>query len=411
MQQNKKITSIQKKWRDSFVGSSVDTSKWEVTLGTGMTATVASGQLTFASGTTASAESYMVSKEVFSIPFRISLGLVLSQRIANQTFYVEAVSCDPVSGALDNKNLIGWAFDGATATNAKYRVANGGITPLESAASTVVTTASGGVYEVEPFSDEAWFHSGTLDATSGRSNSYRRHQQIPDPTRTYRIRLRWLNGGSAPASSTNAVIQFVAVQDYEELTAEITAGRGNAVAGQAMAVNISSGNVGVTGTATVGGVAAHDAAISGNPVRLAGRALTSSYTAVSTGDTADLVTTLDGRLVETPHAIPENTWQYAAASGGIVNTTDVAAKAAAAAGIRNYVTGIQLRNTNAVATEFVVKDGSTVIWRTQLPASMAGSIDCTFSPPLRGTAATAVNVACITTGAAVYANLQGYIAP
>ncbi len=169
-----------------------------------------------------------------------------------------------------------------------------------------------------------------------------------------------------------------------------------------------SGSVTATGVA---GAAAHDAAVSGNPVRLAGRALTANYTAVATGDTADLVTTLVGALIQKPYAIPEADWQYAAASGGIINTTDVAVKAAAAAGIRNYVTAIQLRNTNATATEFVIKDGATVIWRTQLPASMADAQMVEFPTPLRGTAATAVNVACITTGAAVYANLQGYIAP
>lgn len=166
-----------------------------------------------------------------------------------------------------------------------------------------------------------------------------------------------------------------------------------------------------TANTPVVGAAAHDAVISGNPERIAGRAVTANYTAVANGDTADIITTLVGAIVDKPYSIPELDWQYAAAAGGIINTTDVVAKAAAAAGIRNYVTGIQLRNTNAVATEFVVKDGATVIWRTQLPASMAGSMDVQFPTPLKGTAATAVNIACITTGAAVYANLQGYSAP
>jgi len=164
-------------------------------------------------------------------------------------------------------------------------------------------------------------------------------------------------------------------------------------------------------TNAVSGVAAHDAVISGNPHRIAGRALTSSYTAVASGDTADFISTTDGRQVIKQGAISENDWFYAAASGGITNTTDVAAKAAAAAGIRNYITGVQLRNSSATATEFVIKDGATVIWRTHLPASMAGSQDVQFCQPLRGTAATAVNIACITTGTATYANLQGYIAP
>lgn len=171
----------------------------------------------------------------------------------------------------------------------------------------------------------------------------------------------------------------------------------------------------VSGTVTATGVAgpaAHDAAVSGNPVRLAGRALTANYAAVASGDVADLVTTLVGALIQKPFAIPESDWTYPAAAGGITNTTDVAVKAAAAAGIRNYVTAVQVRNNSAVATEFVIKDGaSTVLWRCQLPANMTGDLVVQFPNPLRGTAAAAVNVACLTTGAAVYANLQGYIAP
>ena len=235
-----KVKSVQKKFRDSFVNASVDTTKWDVTLGTGGTATVASGQLTFGSGTTASATSSLLSKEMFTVPFRLSISLTLSQRIANQTFYVEAVSVNPTTGVPDDLHSCGFAFDGTTATQGKYFVQNGGLAALTSSASTIPTTVSGSVYEVEPFSDEVWFHGGVLDSSAGRANSYRRHQQIPDPNAYYKIRLRWLNGGSAPASNTNAVVQFVACQDYAELTAEITAGRGQVVAGQAVGVAITN---------------------------------------------------------------------------------------------------------------------------------------------------------------------------
>lgn len=159
------------------------------------------------------------------------------------------------------------------------------------------------------------------------------------------------------------------------------------------------------------GQAGHDAIVFGSPFRIAGRARAADYNAVASNDTADLVTTLVGALVTRQNAIPENDWSYAAASGGITNTTDVAVKAAAAAGIRNYVTGISLSNSSATATEFVIKDGaSIVLWRCHLPAQ-APNTSITFPTALRGSAATNVNVACITTGAAVYANLQGYIAP
>lgn len=233
-----KVKSVQKKFRDSFGGSSLDATKWDSSIGTGGTIGVAGGVVTIGSGTTASAETSITTKEVFSVPFRVSIGFTLSQRIANQTFIVEAISVDPATGVPDGQHAAAFVFDGTTATSGKYRVQNSGLAALDSAAVTMPTTASGGIFEIEPFADECWFHGGTLDSTNGRANSYRRHQQIPDPNAVYKIRLRWVNGGTAPASSTNAVVQFVAVQDYAELTAEITAGRGQAVAGQAIGVNV-----------------------------------------------------------------------------------------------------------------------------------------------------------------------------
>lgn len=163
-------------------------------------------------------------------------------------------------------------------------------------------------------------------------------------------------------------------------------------------------------TVTAVGTAAHDAAISGNAVRLAGRAVTSNYTAVASGDHADMITTTVGAQVVWPYSIPELSWQYATPSGTpITNTSDVAAKAAAAAGIRNYVTGFYAYNNSATASVIVVKDGSTVMFTGYLPAN--GSVNVQFETPLRGTAATAVNVALITTATSTYISLQGFTSP
>ena len=246
-----KVKSMQKKFRDSFNGVVVDSTKWATTLGTGGAATVASGVLTFGSGTTINAASQLLTVETFTVPFRVSFGMTLSQRIANQTLYVEAISVNATTGIPDGQHSMGWVFDGTTATQAKYSVQNGAQAALVSALSTVPTTAGGSVYELEPFSDECWFHGGVLDSNAARSNSYRRHQQIPDPNAVYKLRLRWLNGGTAPASNTNAMFQYVACQDYAELTAEITAGRGQTVAGQALGVAVvSAPTTTVTGTVT-----------------------------------------------------------------------------------------------------------------------------------------------------------------
>lgn len=248
-----KIKSLQKKFRDSFVGTSLDGAKWTSSVGTGGSISVGSGILTMASGTTANSVTSITSVETFTIPFRMTFQLQMSQRINNQSFYVEAVSINTTTGVPDDLNTISFLFDGTTASQAKYSVQNGGAAALVSGGQTFTTTSNGtGVYELEPFADEAWFHSGVLDSSAGRSNSYRRHQQIPDPNAVYKLRLRWVNGASAPGSSTNATLQFVACQDYAELTAEITAGRGIAVAGQSMGVAVvNTPAVTVSGTATV----------------------------------------------------------------------------------------------------------------------------------------------------------------
>ncbi|MHB8973304.1 MAG: hypothetical protein ACYC3X_24060 [Pirellulaceae bacterium] len=123
------------------------------------------------------------------------------------------------------------------------------------------------------------------------------------------------------------------------------------------------------------------------------------------------MTTLQGVQIVKPWQIPELEWSYAAAAGGIVNTTDVALAAAAGAGLRRYITSLQVKNTNATATELVLKDGATVIWRGHVAANMTATDTIEFANPLRTTANTALNVACITTGAAVYVNAQGYTAP
>lgn len=401
-----KVKSVQKKFHDSFVGSALDPLKWhDPVIGSGGSVSVSGGALTLGSGNVADAETSVMSLDTYTVPFRVQVGLTLSQRIANSTFYLEAVSVNPTTGIPDGLHSIAWQFDGTSATQSKYLVQNGGLAALVSAASTISSTASGSFYELEPFADEAWFHSSILDASTGRAFSYRRHQRIPDPNAVYKIRLRWVNGATPPVSTTLATVQFVSVQAYAELTAEITAGRGQSVAGQGIGVTIAGG------TAIAVGPVAHDGARSTTaPVINAGRAVTTPYTAVATGDVADFVTTTQGAQIVRPWQIPEQEWSYAAAAGGISNTTDVVLAAAAGTGLRRYITSIDLKNISATATEVVIKDGATVLWRGHLSANMTEPVEITFYNPLKTTANAVLNFACITTGAQVYVNAQGFTA-
>ena len=140
-------------------------------------------------------------------------------------------------------------------------------------------------------------------------------------------------------------------------------------------------------------------------------ARSASKASVTSGQFVRPIATTDGRQITRPNSIPENEWQYAAASGGIVNTADNVLIAAAGANIKNYLTGLSVANANATASEIVIKDGaSTVIWRMYLAAN-APIQSIKFVTPLQSSVNTALNVACITTGTQTYVNAQGYKAP
>lgn len=162
-----------------------------------------------------------------------------------------------------------------------------------------------------------------------------------------------------------------------------------------------------TNTNEVVGDAAHGAAVAGNPILVGLEGRSTAPTAVDDGDVVRVLATLLGKQVNVPYALPANTWSYATATAGVTDTADDEAKAAAI-GIRNYVTSVQVINGHAtVNTEVVIKDGSTVLWRGWAQAA-GGGVSAKFDPPLRGTANTAVNVANITTGSQTYFNLQGF---
>jgi len=112
-----------------------------------------------------------------------------------------------------------------------------------------------------------------------------------------------------------------------------------------------------------------------------------------------------------------NHWSYAAASGGIANTTTaVTIKAAAGANIRNYINAVQIGADSLTnATELVIRDGAggTVLWRHKIHATLQViGFSMKFDPPLKGSTNTLLEVATLTASGAgaVYFNAQGYSA-
>jgi hypothetical protein len=213
------------------------------------------------------------------------------------------------------------------------------------------------------------------------------------------------NAGGAVLPRTDFRVHFIRVMEFTRLITESIGGFARSDQMDAAPVLVTNAVSAVTVT---GGVAQDAAA--GNPVGIGARAANVNQAAMSaTGDLVHLMATMIGVLVQKPFSIPEADWSYAGAA--VTNTTDVVLAAAAGAAIRRYITAIQLKNTNATATEVVIKDGATVIWRLLLPANMATADTIAFPSPLKSTANAALNFACITTGASVYIAAQGYTAP
>lgn len=213
------------------------------------------------------------------------------------------------------------------------------------------------------------------------------------------------NAGGAVLVRSDFRVHFLRVMEFTRLITESIGGFGRGDQMDAAPVMVTNPLAAVTVT---GGVAQD--AVAANPVGIGARAANVNQAAMSaTGDLVHVMATMIGALVQKPFSIPEADWSYTGAA--VTATADVVLAAAAGVGIRRYLTALQLKNTNAVATEVVVKDGSTVVWRLLLPANMANADTIAFPSPLKSTANAALNLACISAGANVYVAAQGYTAP
>lgn len=156
------------------------------------------------------------------------------------------------------------------------------------------------------------------------------------------------------------------------------------------------------------------AGANGLPTVYEGR--TTNKTAVASGQYVRPIATSVGAVVNKPFQVPELDWSYVAASGGILNTTTaVTMVAAAGAGIRNYLTSIQLSApTLGAATEVAIRDGAagTVIWRGFM-STAGGHQSHVLASPIKSTANTLLEVVTLTASVtgAVYVNAQGFQAP
>jgi hypothetical protein len=207
---------------------------------------------------------------------------------------------------------------------------------------------------------------------------------------------------------TNTGQAHVAVQNTVTVTGTITVGtlpnEGQQSMANSISVAIASDQSAVPVSqatasnlnAQVVGAAAHDAAVSGNPVAVAARANLDEPTAVANGDATHLWADRFGRLVVLRgHGDPEQPVQFPLTASGETAVTEIGAPGASTS---NCICRGSVHNSGSSPITVQLKDGTggTVVWEAELAADGGGSL---FDFGDRGWQMTA------NTG--LYANLSG----
>lgn len=454
-------------------------------LGAGQAVSQSGGNLLITTGTTANSETIIRSSQPVSADLILKYSMLMSQRIANNNFFIElvdyiaeqapytinsatsvSVTLTPEQGsrfdagsvgqtiALGNINgaagipmrgtiasvvsnttgvvitftVAGWpstgtgnldlfgynsirlTYNGTTATAVLFDCIRNGYASGDTTAS-INTTASPGHSGIVQTEDGFVAYLDRLVASTTSASARQRASRVattPEPGVQMYIQMRSLNGTSAPASTTTITVNFIGVEDYNPVVMSLQSVRTQGVDG-ALPVVIAQGATNTTGsTLTIDGQAAQAASVAGNPLTTASEGRTSNPTSVANGQVARNIGTLVGAQVVRPYSIPELDWQGTIT---LTTTTSTALKAAAGAGIKNYLTSAQYQNTSATATTLNILRGTTVIASFNAPASMAAPACVVFATPLQSVANEALNVQCGTTGANVLVNGQGYAAP
>ena len=163
-------------------------------------------------------------------------------------------------------------------------------------------------------------------------------------------------------------------------------------------------------TNTPVGTVAHDAADSGAPIKVGGRARTSDVTAVASDDRVDAIFDKIGRMLVLPYSLLENLISGAITTS-MTGTTSTSLISAPGAGLYNYITQVTVSNAHATqGTDVALQDGNGGTTFYTIPAAAVyGGAAITFNPPLKQpTSNTALYCANITTGASTKVSASGF---
>lgn len=222
-------------------------------------------------------------------------------------------------------------------------------------------------------------------------------------------------------SAAAAAASLSVVDDWDEsdrakvnlIVGQAGIAAGNGASGATVPrVTIANDSTGVLATVTTvttltGGGVAHDAADSGNPHKIGGRADTTFQTAAADGDRVDALFDVYGlQYARIDHP---NKWFHNTNGSSALTDTEIAA--APGAGLSNYLTDVIISSGAATAMNAFIEEGaSKKLGNYYLEAVAGRSIHLRLATPYKATANTALTV---TTSAAIAhtVTFSGFIAP
>lgn len=230
------ITGMRSAWREDFPGAELNPARWTVVqTGAGQTITVTASELRIATGVTPDAETIIRSVQSFRIPLRKQVIFMLSQRIANQEFFIEMVNA---AGDM----LARWMYDGSD-WRASVSTANAN----NASAARVMTGISSslmGCQITEMLLSGVNFHQRAVDSSASGAVGIRQDRQIPDPNQEYFVQIRVRNLAVAPASTTTLTVDAISIEDATLINTEIVQGFSATSPAQSVPVNVTVGAIG-----------------------------------------------------------------------------------------------------------------------------------------------------------------------
>jgi len=183
------------------------------------------------------------------------------------------------------------------------------------------------------------------------------------------VQIRAKNGTTAPASSITWTIGMVRIEDYIASQVSLVSTRIQSLNNSLPVRVLSAPSTTVTGTITASntaGTAAHSAAVSGNPVYVAGKVVPTTIATVDVslvaGDAGGAPTTTGQQVVIKPYGTAELDYNFNFSTVASTVTVQQFVPASGTASVRNYISQLAI-STDSLGTGGVawILDGALTV--------------------------------------------------